>query len=87
MSVSYGGDSITFADNSVLSSGHSGFRNRIINGAMVIDQRNAGANVSVTDSNQYTLDRWQGVASLSSSKFKVEQSSSAPAGFSNSLFW
>jgi hypothetical protein len=62
-----------------------GFRNRFINGAMQIDQRNAGASVSVTDSNQYTLDRWQGVASLSSSKFTVQQSSTAPSGFSNSL--
>jgi hypothetical protein len=62
-----------------------GFRNRIINGAMGIDQRNAGASVSVTDSNQYTLDRWQGVASLSSSKFTVQQSSTAPSGFSNSI--
>ncbi len=62
-----------------------GFKNRIINGAMVIDQRNAGASVSVTDSNQYTLDRWQGVSSTSSSKFTVQQSSTAPSGFSNSI--
>ena len=33
-----------------------GFKNRIINGAMVIDQRNAGA--SVTPAGTYTLDRW-----------------------------
>jgi hypothetical protein len=85
MSVSYGGDKITFEDGSTVGSGWAGFKNRIINGAMVIDQRNAGANVSVTDSNQYTLDRWQGVASISSSKFKVEQSSTAPAGFPFSL--
>jgi hypothetical protein len=62
-----------------------GFRNRILNGQMQIDQRNAGASVSVTDSNQYTLDRWQGVASLTSSKFTVQQSSTAPSGFSNSI--
>ena len=61
------------------------FRNRIINGGMVIDQRNAGASVAVTDSNQYILDRWQGVASIASSKFTVQQSSTAPSGFSNSL--
>ena len=60
-------------------------RNRIINGAMMIDQRNAGASVSVTDSNQYTLDRWQGVSSQPSSKFTIQQSSTAPNGFSNSL--
>ena len=35
-------------------------RNRIINGAMVIDQRNAGATVNnPAASSLYTLDRWQ----------------------------
>jgi hypothetical protein len=59
------------------------FTNRIINGAMVIDQRNAGA--SVTPANgAYTLDRWKaGLAAAS--KFSVQQSSTAPDGFSNSL--
>ena len=33
-----------------------GFKNRIINGAMVIDQRNGGA--SVTPSGSYIVDRW-----------------------------
>ena len=60
MSVSYGGDSITFADSSTLSSGWTGFKNRIINGAMTIDQRNGGNSVSVgTASGTYTLDRWR----------------------------
>lgn len=63
-----------------------GNRNRIINGAMVIDQRNAGA--SVTPANgDYTIDRWQ--ASLTqSSKFSVQQNAGSvtpPAGFSNYL--
>lgn len=35
-----------------------GFRNRIINGDMRIDQRNAGASVTVTTSGAYTVDRW-----------------------------
>jgi hypothetical protein len=35
------------------------FKNRIINGAMVIDQRNAGASVTVNGAVPYTLDRWQ----------------------------
>ena len=58
-------------------------KNRIINGAMVIDQRNAGA--SVTPANQqYLVDRW--LAGLTqSSKFTAQQSSVAPDGFSNSL--
>ena len=62
-----------------------GMRNRIINGAMRIDQRNAGA--SATPSNgQYSLDRWQQQMSASA-KFSVQQDSSANtvAGFTNSL--
>ena len=37
------------------------FRNRIINGAMVIDQRYAGGNISASTlgSGGYTLDRWK----------------------------
>lgn len=61
------------------------FRNRIINGAMVIDQRNAGA--SVTPNNSYTLDRWLGVNSQTG-KFTVQQNAASvtpPAGFANYL--
>ena len=57
-------------------------KNRIINGAMVIDQRNAGA--SVTPNNSYTLDRWY-YQNSQTSKATVQQSSTAPAGFTNSL--
>jgi hypothetical protein len=61
-----------------------GFRNRLINGDMRIDQRNAGASVTPTTSGTYTLDRW--IAGLSqASKFSVQQSSTAPTGFTNSL--
>jgi hypothetical protein len=59
------------------------FRNRIINGAMVIDQRNAGA--SVTPANdQFATDRFQCMLTQSS-KYTAQQSSTAPAGFINSL--
>ena len=64
-----------------------GFKNRIINGAMVIDQRNAGASVTPTTSAQYNLDRWQ-VYNTQSSKFSVQQNAGSvtpPAGFSNYL--
>jgi len=75
--------SITFSDGSAQTSATRPFLNRIINGAMVIDQRNAGA--SVTPANlAYTLDRWKAEISASS-KFSVQQSSTAPAGFNNSL--
>jgi hypothetical protein len=62
------------------------FKNRIINGAMQIDQRNAGA--SVTPANTaYTLDRWQ-ARLTASAKFSVQQNAgsvSPPAGFTNYL--
>ena len=71
----------TFAGTAVPSS--SFLRNRIINGDMRIDQRNAGASVTPTDG-QYLTDRF--VAGLTAaSKFTVQQSSTAPTGFSNSL--
>jgi hypothetical protein len=65
---------------------YTGFKNRIINGAMVIDQRNAGASVTPTDG-QYTLDRWTSALSQSS-KYTVQQnagSATLPVGFKNYL--
>jgi hypothetical protein len=58
-------------------------RNLIINGACVIDQRNAGASVTPASS-AYTLDRWQAVMNVAS-KFSVQQSSTTATGFSKSL--
>jgi len=67
----------------VVSNSSMMFRNRIINGDMRIDQRNAGASVTPS-SGQYTIDRWQ--FSLSqSSKLTAQQSSTAPTGFTKSL--
>ena len=60
-----------------------GFRNRIINGDMRIDQRNAGASVTQASSNLYGVDRFQAIGSVTS-KFTFQQSSTAPAGFVNS---
>ena len=61
-----------------------GFRNRIINGDMRIDQRNAGASVTITTLNgQYTLDRWN-VNTNQASKVSVQQSTTVPSGFKNS---
>ena len=60
-----------------------GFKNRIINGAMVIDQRNAGA--SITPANgAYCPDRWR-TELTQASKYSVQQVSDAPDGFVNSL--
>jgi hypothetical protein len=79
-------DRITDASGGVLAPISSVMRNRIINGAMVIDQRNAGASVTPANAN-YTLDRWQAGLSASS-KFSVQQNAGAvtpPAGFTNYL--
>jgi hypothetical protein len=65
----------------------SGMRNRIINGAMSFDQRNAGASVTPTVDPTYTLDRWQAWLSAAS-KYSVQQNAGAvtpPAGFTNYL--
>ena len=59
------------------------FKNRIINGAMVIDQRYAGAATANTI-NGYTVDRWV-VNQSTTGKLIAQQSSTAPTGFSNSL--
>jgi len=59
-----------------------GVRNLIINGDMRIDQRNAGA--SVTPSNSYALDRWTFATSVAS-KFTAQQSTTTTDTFKNSL--
>ena len=62
-----------------------GFKNRIINGAMVIDQRNAGA--SGTANNNYTLDRWEYFGSQASKGTWQQNAGSVtpPPGFTNYL--
>jgi len=61
------------------------FRNRIINGAMEIDQRNAGASVTInTTSDAYSVDRFLGAGQAADGVFTLQQSTTAPAGFKNS---
>jgi hypothetical protein len=76
--------SITFSDGSAQTSATRPFLNRIINGAMVIDQRNAGASVSVDGTTVYTLDRWMAIEQTGG-VFSVQQVSDAPSGFNYSL--
>jgi hypothetical protein len=68
---------------------YDGYKNRIINGAMVIDQRNAGASTTPTNTSAsvYCLDRWATYGSVAS-KFSVQQNAGSitpPAGFTNYL--
>lgn len=63
-----------------------GMRNRIINGDMTIDQRNAGASVTPING-AYALDRWKQYQSVAS-KYSVQQNAGGaapPAGFANYL--
>jgi hypothetical protein len=60
----------------------AGSRNRIINGDMRIDQRNAGASVNLADG-VYNLDRWQGSVSQAS-KVTIQRSTTAATGFTHS---
>ena len=60
-----------------------GFKNRIINGAMVIAQRGTGT-TTVTANGYYSCDRWNTLQNAAS-KYSVGQSSTAPAGFTKSL--
>ena len=86
MSMNYSGDYISDSDGGKLRPSSAVMRNRIINGAMVIDQRNAGASVTPTDSS-YTLDRWF-VRCSQASKFTIQQNAGSvtpPVGFSKYL--
>jgi hypothetical protein len=66
--------------------GNYGMRNRIINGDMRIDQRNNGAAVTVNqDVPRFPVDRFIGVGQASDGVFTLQQDSSAPAGFTNSI--
>jgi hypothetical protein len=61
------------------------FRNRIINGDMRIDQRNAGASITLaSDGTTYPVDRWRCDES-SDGAATGEQVQDAPAGFVDSL--
>jgi len=81
--------SLTVNSNNISAVNSLGFRNRIINGDMRIDQRNAGASVtpSATATNIYTLDRWAYFQSQAS-KFAVQQNAGSvtpPVGFTSYL--
>lgn len=62
------------------------FKNRLINGNMVLDQRNGGASVTPS-ATTYSLDRWCAFVGDGGSgiRYSFQQVSTAPVGFSNSL--
>ena len=87
MTTAYSGDGITFPDSTVQATAPKvGMVNRLINGDMRIDQRNAGAAVTInTAASIYTIDRWSAYGQGSDGVFTVQQSSTASSDFTNSL--
>ena len=79
MTMTIGGTSgLVFPDSSTQNTAATGFgfKNRIINGAMMIDQRNAGASVTANDS-VYPVDRWKYEMSQSSKGTSQQNQGSA----------
>ena len=80
--------SITFSDGSAQTSATQPFQNRIINGAMVIDQRNAGASVTQSSSaDVFPVDRFK-INGNQNAKFTAQQNAGSvtpPTGFTNYL--
>ena len=73
--VTYDANQNATHTGSISSVNTFGYKNRIINGAMVIDQRNAGATANATTNGSiYTgVDRWRVSNSTSSAKFSTQR--------------
>ena len=86
MSVSYGGDSITFADSSTIASGFTGFKNRVINGGMDIAQRGNTftSTSSANNDDTYVLDRFY-ILSDGNDIVDVTQTTTVPTGAKYSI--
>jgi hypothetical protein len=82
-----GTNGVTFNDSSLQGAAASPFalKNRIINGDMRIDQRNAGASITANN-NVLAVDRFR-IQASQSSKGTLQQSTTAPTGFTNSLLF
>ena len=63
---------------------YTGFKSRIINGAMVIDQRNAGTSFTNSNASVYGVDRWV-TYGITNAVLTCQQVTDAPSGFSNSF--
>jgi hypothetical protein len=84
-----GTNGVTFPDSSLQAAAASPYvlKNRLINSAMVIDQRNAGASVTIPSATTYSLDRFYFQQSQAS-KYSFQQNAGSvtpPVGFTNYL--
>jgi len=79
-SPTFGATTVTSLNGGQLA----GTRNRIINGDMRIDQRNAGASVALTAGDAYIIDRWNGQEDTDGG-MTAQRSTTAPTGFTNSF--
>jgi hypothetical protein len=80
-----GGNTATINSMTPTADSLQGFRNRIINGDMRIDQRNAGASVTANDA-VFPVDRFK-FTMINPSKGTTQRSTVAPNGFTNSLLF
>jgi hypothetical protein len=88
-----GSNGVTFNDASLQGAAASPFslKNRIINGDMVIDQRNAGASVTFNQANSgfYSVDRFNAYCQQATGAFTAQQDTTVPTlssgAFVNSL--
>ncbi len=80
------GDAVTLANDGTCTANitnNLSNRNLIINGSQIIDQRGVSTEVTPVH-DQYLTDRWNAHLSQTS-KYKVQQVTDGPVGFSNSL--
>jgi hypothetical protein len=76
---------LTVNANNISASNSLGFRNRIINGDMRIDQRNAGASVTVNGNFPFSVDRVLVGGVGSAGTFTAQQTSTSATGFPQAL--
>jgi hypothetical protein len=79
-----GGNTATINSMTPTADSLQGFRNRIINGDMRIDQRNDGS--AVTTNGSFPVDRYK-IDFSTDGAFSAQRDTTAPSGFVNSLKW